>query len=95
MSPLGRSTRPAPALPRRDAILIEYFSDTVFPRVHKMGYQAIRTERWKYIHYIDLEGADEIYDLRTDPFELHNRINDPQAPKKTLQQRLAKLILTV
>ncbi len=86
---------PAPPPPRRDAILIEYFSDNVFPRIHKMGYRAIRTERWKYIHYVDRAGADELYDLRNDPYELRNRINDPKAPKKALQQRLAKLILTV
>ena len=30
--------------PWRKAFLIEYFSDTVFPRMHKMGYQAVRTE---------------------------------------------------
>ena len=81
---------PAPPSPLRVATLIKYISDNLFPRVHKMGYRAIRTERWKYIQYVDLAGADELYDLRTDPFELHNRINEPQAPKKALQQRLAK-----
>ncbi len=63
----------------RISLLIEYFSDTVMPRLVKMGYQAVRTERWKYIQYRDLEGMDELYDLQTDPYELHNLINDPQA----------------
>src|SRR5262245_60357377 len=40
----------------RDALLIEYFSDRVFPRVANMGYQAVRSERWSYIHYLELEG---------------------------------------
>lgn len=32
----------------------------------------LRTERWKYIHR--LEGGHELYDLHTDPGELHNLI---------------------
>ncbi|HMC12410.1 MAG TPA: sulfatase-like hydrolase/transferase, partial [Pirellulaceae bacterium] len=34
----------------RTSILIEHFSDNVFARVKNMGYQAVRTDRWKYIH---------------------------------------------
>ena len=60
----------------RHAFLIEYYTDTVFPRVYKMGYKALRTERYKYIHYTDLSGMDELYDLRRDPYEMHNRISD-------------------
>jgi N-acetylglucosamine-6-sulfatase len=63
----------------RDSFLIEYFSDTVFPRMDRMGYQAVRGSRWKYIHYTDLTGMDELYDLRADPYELRNRIHDPGA----------------
>lgn len=81
----------APA-PKRDAVLIEYFSDTVFPRIRKMGYQAVRTERWKYIRYVDREGADELYDLREDPFELKNRIGDARTPLKELREKLAGLV---
>jgi N-acetylglucosamine-6-sulfatase len=57
--------------PRQD-FLIEHSSDTVFRRVEKMGYQAIRTDRWKYIRYRELEGCDELYDLAADPYELNN-----------------------
>ena len=88
---LGWAGLPAPQIPKRDAILIEYYSDSVFPRIRKMGYKAIRTKRWKYIHYTDREGAGELYDLQSDPFELTNRINDPRAPKAALQARLASL----
>ncbi|MBI3207676.1 MAG: sulfatase [Candidatus Solibacter usitatus] len=77
---------------RRDAVLIEYFSDTVFPRIRKMGYRAVRTERWKYVHYVDLKDADELYDLKSDPFEMRNRIGDPKAPLKEMQGRLADLL---
>ena len=44
-----------------------------------MGYRAVRTKRWKYIHYLDLDGMDELYDLKTDPYEMDNRIGDPKA----------------
>ncbi len=63
----------------RDSILLEYYSDTVFERIYKMGYKAVRTERHKYIQYQDLDGMDELYDLAYDPYELTNLINDPKA----------------
>jgi N-acetylglucosamine-6-sulfatase len=63
----------------RDSFLVEYFSDKVFPRMDHMGYQAVRTDRWKLIHYTDLKDMDELYDLQTDPYEMHNRIDDPSA----------------
>lgn len=63
----------------RDSFLIEYFSDKVFERMDKMGYQAVRTDRWKYIHYTDLAGVDELYDLKNDPYEMKNFIDNPAA----------------
>ena len=60
----------------RQAFRIEYNTDTVFPRVLTMGYRAIRTERWKYIRYLDLEGMDELYDLREDPYEMRNVVGE-------------------
>lgn len=76
--------------PRKD-FLIEYYSDTVFPRIRNMGYQALRNQRWKYIHYRDLEQADELYDLLNDPYEMTNRIADPRAPLAEMQRRLARI----
>ena len=80
--------------PWRDAFLIEHFSDKVFPRMANMGYQAVRTERWKYIHYAALVGMDELYDLRADPFEMKNLITDPaaQSDLAELKVRLTKLL---
>ncbi|MBI3882438.1 MAG: sulfatase [Verrucomicrobia bacterium] len=65
----------------RESFLVEYFSDTVFPRVAKMGYQTVRTDRWKLIHYVDLTGMDELYDLRADPYEMKNLFADPRASR--------------
>jgi N-acetylglucosamine-6-sulfatase len=82
-----------PSTPRR-SLLVEYFSDTVMPRIRKMGYQAVRTERWKFVHYTELDGMDELYDLAADPFELRNRIGDPGlAPElRKLQEELRRLV---
>ena len=80
-------------VPWRNSVLIEYYSDKVFPRMQNMGYQAVRTDRYKYIHYLELPGMDELYDLQTDPFELDNIIAAPRgrALLPTLQAELARL----
>jgi arylsulfatase A-like enzyme len=64
------------------------------PRLVKMGYKAVRTRRWKYIRYVDLQGMDELYDLENDPYEMHNLIDEPQAaaPLRMLQQELDRLL---
>jgi N-acetylglucosamine-6-sulfatase len=78
----------------RDSILIEYYSDTVFPRVHKMGYKAVRTNRWKYIHYTDQAGMDELYDLENDPYEIKNLIGEPASADQlaVMQAELKRLL---
>jgi N-acetylglucosamine-6-sulfatase len=60
-----------------------------------MGYKAVRNDRWKYIHYLDLENADEIYDMQNDPYELHNKIGDPStaADVKAMKDELQRLML--
>jgi len=78
----------------RRSFLIEYYSDTVFPRVRKMGYKAVRNERWKYIHYFELEGMDELYDLKADPYEMRNIIRQPGTAKvvEALKQEMERLV---
>ena len=78
----------------RKSFLIEYYSDTVFSRVLTMGYKAIRTERYKYIHYLELEGMDELYDLKTDPFEMKNLFHAPdsQGIVGQMKKELARLL---
>jgi len=61
----------------RTSFLVEYTSDTVFPRMSHMGYDALRTERHKYVRYRELPGMDELYDLERDPFELDNLAASP------------------
>ena len=64
-----------------------------FARVLSMGYKAVRTERYKYIQYTDLEGMDELYDLEADPYEMNNVIDDPEAAQllMDMQAELASL----
>ena len=80
-------------VPWRQSILVEYRSDTVFPRIRDMGYQAVRTARHKYIHYLELPGMDELYDLEADPYEMSNLIDTPQgqALLPALQAELERL----
>jgi arylsulfatase A-like enzyme len=77
--------------PGREAFLIEHYSENVFPRTRQMGYRALRTEAWKYIHYVDLPGTDELYDLNRDPYEMRNLIAAPGAAAelKRLRAQLA------
>ena len=74
LTPLLRGERP----PWRESILLEYYSDTVFPRIRNMGYRAVRTDRYKYIRYLELPGMDELYDLEVDPYELDNLMGSPR-----------------
>lgn len=75
--PLLKGERPS----WRNSFMVEYYSDKVFPRIVNMGYKAVRNDRWKYIHYLELDGMDELYDLKTDPYEMKNLINEPSAKK--------------
>jgi len=81
--PLFRQRRPA----WRNSFLIEYYSDKVFPRILQMGYKAVRTQRWKYIHYLELDGMDELYDLGSDLYEMMNVIDQPVARKPLARMR--------
>ena len=90
----GRSLLPLltdPATPWRRSLLTDYFQEKGFPRVPT--WQAVRTDRWKYIHYPDLADMDELYDLQSDPIEVKNLIKAAGAQKelKQLRAELEKL----
>lgn len=71
----------------RTDLLLESGPNTVYPAV----YTAVRTPRYAYIEYST--GDRELYDLRTDPYELTNRFGDPRlrSMQSSLQRRLAVL----
>ena len=70
-----------------------YYTDTVFPRMLRMEYQAVRTGTHKYIHYEQLPGMDELYDLGADPYEMNNLMGTSAAKSilPELQAELARL----
>jgi N-acetylglucosamine-6-sulfatase len=78
----------------RASFLIEYFTDTVFPRIRNMGYVAVRSSRHKYINYRELQGMDELYDLDKDPYEEKNIIDrsDAREALHKMQAELQRLI---
>jgi N-acetylglucosamine-6-sulfatase len=75
----------------RGSALFEYFNEKMYSRTPT--WQAVRTDRWKFVQYKDLPGMDELYDLKADPFELKNLVNDSSASKtlKEMKAELAKL----
>ncbi len=59
----------------RKSIMIEYWAEQAMPWLVAMTYKAVRTDRYKYIHWVNRGRAgelDELYDLERDPFELIN-----------------------
>ena len=46
-----------------------------FPMSYDQPYKGVRTNDYKYIEWS--YGAKELYDLRKDPYEMHNVVNDP------------------
>jgi N-acetylglucosamine-6-sulfatase len=85
----------------RTSVLIEHHSDpesylgrSALRRALNMGYQAVRTERHKYIQYTELSGMDELYDLESDPYEMNNLFANPQRAStlQAMRDELARLL---
>ncbi len=79
----------------RSCVLIEHFSDDrPMPWVLDADYKAVRTARHKLIHWIHYPELDELYDLKTDPHEQQNLIQEPRNRQlvAVLRSNLATLI---
>jgi len=60
----------------KDAVYYHYYD---FPAFHMVKRQyGVRTDRYKLIHFYDDVDEWEFYDLKKDPKELHNAINDEE-----------------
>jgi N-acetylglucosamine-6-sulfatase len=63
----------------RPSVYIEFYTyENPFPWLLDMDYRAIRTDRYKYIHWVQHPEESELYDLVEDPYETRNLIDDPQ-----------------
>jgi arylsulfatase A-like enzyme len=72
----------------RDALYYQYYE---FPAEHAVRkHYGIRTGRYKLIHFYDDIDQWELYDLSTDPHEMHNLIDDPgyASVEKKLRKKL-------
>jgi N-acetylglucosamine-6-sulfatase len=62
----------------RKSFLIEYWAENAYPWLVGMTYKAVRTDRYKYIHWVNRGRSgelDELYDLERDPYELENIVS--------------------
>jgi N-acetylglucosamine-6-sulfatase len=81
----------------RKSVLIEYWAENAYPWLVGMTYKAVRTDRYKYIHWVNLSRngeLDELYDLEKDPYEITNLSKRPayKALKTKLQRELRRLV---
>lgn len=91
LAPNGADLTPillSPVAPWRTDLLMEMLAVNVDA---SPGWRAIRSGSWKYAEW--MTGEKELYDLATDPYELTNRVQDPQlaALVAQLAARLATL----
>jgi len=82
----------------RKSILVEYWAENAMPWLIGMTYKAVRTDRYKYIRWINRgrDGElDELYDLERDPFELVNLARRPahRALRERLRVELRRLCI--
>jgi len=62
----------------RSSVFVEFFTyENPFPWLLDMDYRAIRTDRYKYIHWMQYPEWGELYDLQEDPFETRNLVEEP------------------
>ena len=98
----GRSLTPMFGSARarlRRSLLVEYWAENAMPWLVGMSYKAIRTDRYKYIHWVNRgeDGElDELYDLDKDPWELKNLNRSPAygAVRARLRRELGGLVKT-
>ena len=81
----------------RRSFLVEYWAEQAYPWLVGMSYKAVRTDRYKLIHWVNRGRAgelDELYDLDRDPYELNNVIRSRglAVVRERLRRELRRLV---
>jgi N-acetylglucosamine-6-sulfatase len=82
----------------RKSFLMEYWAENAYPWLVGMTYKAIRTDRYKYIRWVNRSRngeLDELYDLERDPYEIANVVKRPayRAVRGRLRRQLQRLVV--
>ena len=80
----------------RTSVLIEYWAENAMPWLVGMTYKAVRTDRHKYIRWVNRSRdgeLDELYDLERDPYEIANVVGRAayRATRDKLRRELRRL----
>ena len=91
----GKSLVPVlqdPSHKLRTEFLAEYYLEKITPLY--ATWQAVRSDKWKYIRYPELSGMDELYNLQDDLGELKNLYHSPghQSRIREMQVKLKQLL---
>jgi arylsulfatase A-like enzyme len=79
----------------RSSLLFEFFGpEQPGGKGGIQAWKAVLKNEWKYIHWTTINGADELYNLEEDPFEMNNLIKDDNHNMKLIemQQELTNLM---
>jgi len=87
----GRDLTPLlsnPTLTWREDWYYEHVYNTKPPRRPIVKCEGVRTERWKYVRYPEIEPPyEQLFDLQNDPYEEHNLANDPNHTEQVSRLR--------
>jgi arylsulfatase A-like enzyme len=80
----------------RESVLVEFYTnEQPFPHLLDLDYRAVRTARYKYVHWVKFPDQDELYDLQRDSLERRNVSNEPGMARVRSRMRaeLASLVV--
>jgi N-acetylglucosamine-6-sulfatase len=80
----------------RQSVLVEFYTnEQPFPHLQDMDYRAVRTSRYKYVHWVKFPDQDELYDLQRDSLERRNVANDASmgGVRSRMRAELARLVV--